>query len=132
MNDYIFKVLCRQINAIGVFEWKQFEVTAQNEFEAKELVRNKVQYTYEYNAIEYVSSDYQGWTNSRTWAAALYLNQESIIYKKISAIRKTRKISESEIKTLWYNEKHAPCDNWTKGTINFREIADSYNGKEFI
>ena len=92
MNDYIFKVLCREINAIGIFEWKQFEVTAKDETSAKELVRNRLAYCYEYNAIELVSSNYQGWTNSKTWACALYLGQESIIYKKIVAIRKDRKI----------------------------------------
>lgn len=114
-------------NAIGITSTFIKTIEANCE----ENARLKLYDKYEHIRLIDINGDYQGWTNSKTWACNLYMEQEQIIYKKIVAIRKERLIKESDIKTLWYNEKHAPCDNWTMGKINFQEIADNYNNKDF-
>ena len=72
-----------------------------------------------------MQEEYQGWTNSATWCVALYLMQERLIYEKLVKIAKERKVKGDDIKTCWYNMKHESKNSWTKGSINWQEIADS-------
>lgn len=75
-------------------------------------------------------TEYQGWTNSRTWSAAYLIMQERPIYEKLSAIVKVRPVTAADIKTVWHNDKHESIDTWTTGSINFQEIADSHFNNE--
>lgn len=74
--------------------------------------------------------EYQGWTNSRTWSAAYLIMQERPIYEKLSAIVKGRPVTAQDVKSCWGTMKHEPIDRWTKGAINWQEIADSHFNDE--
>lgn len=127
MTKYIISFNGRLKNAIGITS--NFVETV--EANCEENARLKLYDNYEHIRVIDIQGDYQGWTNSKTWACNLYMEQEQIIYKKIVAIRKEREITAKDVENLWRNEKHESCDNWTMGKINFQEIADSYNSKDF-
>lgn len=76
--------------------------------------------------------EYQGWTNSATWSVAYLTQQERPIYEYLVAIRKQRKVTGKDIKFCWDTMKHEPKDKWTKGVINWQEIADThYNDEKY-
>jgi predicted small secreted protein len=78
------------------------------------------------------NEEYQGWTNSATWCIALYLMQERQIYEKLVKIVKERKVTSEDIKTCWNTMKHEPKDSWTKGKVNWQEIADTeFNNEDY-
>lgn len=109
--------------AIGVFYKITQKYNAMNEESAKNITRLK----FEVN--RFISckdvSEYQGWTNSKTWSAAYLTNQEPSIYKNLTVIRKTRLVTGNDVKAEFERMK-LKCDNWTIGAINWQEIADDH------
>lgn len=76
------------------------------------------------------NTEYQGWTNSATWSVAYLIMQERPIYEKLVSIVKVRPVTSNDIKEVWLNMKHEPKDKWTRGKVNFQEIADSHFNNE--
>ena len=74
--------------------------------------------------------EYQGWTNSATWSVAYLLMQERLIYEKLVAIAETRPVTGKDVKECWDTMKHEPKDKWTRGRVNWREIADEHFNTE--
>lgn len=76
-------------------------------------------------------TDYQGWTNSRTYLTNLYLLQERPIYEKLISIVKVRPVTAKDIHNCWDYVKHEPCDSWASGFCNWQEIADFFNAENY-
>lgn len=78
-----------------------------------------------------VVAEYQGWTNSRTALAALYLEQERVAYEVFSAIRKRGELVTALQVRAEFHRLKLHCDDWTTGPVNWHEIADNYNAMDF-
>lgn len=77
-------------------------------------------------------TEYQGWTNSRTWSAAYLVQQERPAYEFLVAIRKQGKLVTGNDVKAQFNRLKLKTDNWTKGAINWQEIADThYNNEDY-
>ena len=78
------------------------------------------------------NEEYQGWTNSATWSAAYLVNQERIAYETLVAIRKAGKqVTGNDVKE-WFNKLKLKRDSWTRGKVNWQEIAEThYNDNDY-
>lgn len=109
--------------AVGAFYKIAQKCDALNEEEAKEKIRKNYETNYFISCRDV--SEYQGWTNSKTFSAAYLTNQEPSIYKNLTAIRKTRLVTGNDVKAEFERMK-LKCDSWTIGIINWQEIADTH------
>jgi hypothetical protein len=77
--------------------------------------------------------EYQGWANSATWSAAYLTKQERVIYNRLSAIRKACKQVTAKDVRYQFSFLALRLDSWTKGAVNWQEIADThYNNEDFV
>lgn len=74
--------------------------------------------------------EYQEWTNSATWSIAYLIMQERPIYEKLVAIVKVRPVTGNDVKICWNTMKHEAKDKWTRGAVNWQEIADTHFNDE--
>jgi len=83
-------------------------------------------------ATMFEDKEYQGWTNSATWSAAYLVNQERIAYEALVVIRKAGKqVTGNDVKE-WFNKLKLKRDSWTRGKVNWQEIADThYNDNDY-
>lgn len=112
--------------AIGVFYKITQKCNAVNEEKAKGKIRKNYETNCFYSCKDV--SEYQGWTNSKTWSAAYLTNQEPSIYKNLTHIKKHGMpafVSGQDVKAEFERIK-LKCDSWTIGAINWQEIADTH------
>lgn len=81
----------------------------------------------------YYENGYQGWSNSATWSCAYLIQQEQSAYKAFVAIRKSGKLVTGDDIKREFKRLNLKKDSWTKGPVNWQEIADDhYNGEDFV
>lgn len=78
------------------------------------------------------NEEYQGWTNSATWSCAYLINQEKQAYDVLTGIRKQGKqVTGKDVKEQ-FTRLNLKRDAWTKGVVNWQEIADThYNQNDY-
>lgn len=113
--------------AIGKFYKITQTEKASTEESAKNILRLKYEINGFYSCVDI--SEYQGWTNSKTWSAAYLVNQERSVYKNLTAIRKERLVTGNDVKSE-FERLNLKCDVWTIGVINWQEIADEHYNKD--
>lgn len=87
-------------------------------------------------------SDYQGWTNSATFLANQYIQQEPSLHQAIVALYKTRCLTSTTLKELApvvvNSDEDADCgyvkgvvrlDTWAEGEINWDEMVETWNAE---
>jgi len=85
----------------------------------------------EYRESMEASTLYQGWTNSATWSCSYLVKQERAVYDVLSAICKAGKqVTGKDVKDQ-FDRLKLKKDSWTKGKVNWNEIADSYNSEDW-
>lgn len=79
------------------------------------------------------NEEYQGWSNSSTWSAAYLIGQERPAYEAIVKVRREEGRVDGKLLKYWWDKLGLKKDVWTRGRINWKEIADDrYNKEEFI
>lgn len=116
--------------AIGIFYKITQEVKAMNEESAKNILRLKYEINGFYSCKDI--SEYQGWTNSKTWNAAFLIDQDikSNKYLEACAIQGIVTAQEVEIAFKMRLDK-IPLEQGVFGVINWQEIANEWNDKDF-
>lgn len=78
------------------------------------------------------NNEYQGWTNISTWSCAYLVQQERPAYEALVAIRKADKqVTGNDVKEQ-FNRLNLKKDTWTRGKVNWQEIADNhYNNEDY-
>lgn len=130
MKTYDLTFNGRLKGAIGVFYKISQTLNAISEDKAKDLVR------LQFEVQNFISckdiSEYQGWTNSKTWNVNFLINQDikSNKYLEACAIQGVVTPKEVEIAFKIRIDK-VPFEMWAIGVINWQEIADEWNDKDF-
>lgn len=77
---------------------------------------------------------YEGWNNSETWNVSWLLNQDVKAYEFLSGIRKQGKqVTVDDVKRAFVTRRQLiPKETWTKGGVDWQEIADNYNDEEYV
>jgi len=92
-----------------------------------------------------MSSTYEGWTNSATYLAMLYINQEAVLYKRITAMITQSALTAQYVASMISRVVVQNNDDddsvsgmvgnvlylnsWAEGDVNWQEIADTFNSE---
>ncbi len=77
--------------------------------------------------------EYQGWTNSKTWNYSWLIDQDIKSNKYLESIARQRKVTAEDLKTAFsLRADKVPFEKWVTGKVNYNEIAQEWNDKEWV
>lgn len=130
MKKYELTFNGRLRGAIGIF----YNITQNVNAISEDKAKDKLRLTYEINGfLSCIDvSEYQGWSNSKTWNVAFLIDQDIKANKYLEACAIQGIVTPKEVE-IAFNMRldKIPLETWTIGKVNWQEIANVWNEKEW-